>query len=122
MNNIIIWDSQTLEIKARVCDYFKNGVLKIKLSHKFEYFMAIGKSDSQDVEIIIFDVAKVLNLENTGRRDDKYLTMTRHSIGNVLGVCFDANDTQGLISTLNNVYYLKFYDGEAEFKEFKWKK
>lgn len=112
----------TLEVKARLCDYFSHGVLRLKISYRAEYFVVVGKDTTQDTQIILFDLQKSISLSESGRKDDKYFLMKKERLGQVLSICFDANDTSVLLSTLHQIWQVNFTGETTEIKKFLWKK
>ena len=47
VNNILIWDLDTLEVKNKILDFFEFGVSKLSVSSDGKLIAAAGKRDSQ---------------------------------------------------------------------------
>ena len=70
-NNIIIWDSDTFEVKASLKNYFELGVSKVKFSNNCKFIAVIGRSAEDSQHLAVFNYSKIETFLKSGRKDDK---------------------------------------------------
>ena len=75
VNNILIWDLDTLEVKNKILNFFEFGVSKLSVSSDGKLIAATGKRDHQYYSIIVFNKESLINFIKTGKKQDKILMM-----------------------------------------------
>lgn len=107
-NNIMIWDPDTLEVKATVKKLFERGVSKIKFSNNGKFIAVVGVSEDSSQQLIVLSYPKIETFVKSGRRDDKIQAIAKIPSGPVLDVVFDHQDIGVYFLVGSNLYTFHF--------------
>lgn len=118
-NNILIWDPETLEVKASVKKLFECGVSKIKFSNNGKFIAVVGVSEDSSQQLIVLSFPKIETFVKTGRRDDKIQAIAKIPSGPVLDVVFDSQD-QGVYFLLGSQLYTFHFMTNKEINAASW--
>lgn len=91
-NNIIIWDPDTMTVKATVKKIFERGLSKIKFSNNGKYIAIVGVSEDSQQQIVVLSYSKIETFVNSGRKDDKIEAIAKVPNDPILDVVFDSQD------------------------------
>lgn len=91
-NNIIIWDPDTLTVKAIVKKIFERGISKIKFSNNGKYIAIVGVSQDSSQQIVVLSYSKIETFVKSGRKDDKIEAIAKVPSDPILDIVFDSQD------------------------------
>lgn len=120
-NNILIWDPETLEIKASIKKLFERGVSKIRFSNDGKYLAVVGVSDDSTQQLIVLSFPKIETFGRSGRKDDKIQAIAKIPSGPVLDVVFDSLDTS-VYFLVGSELYTFYFMASKETQSAQWGK
>jgi WD40 repeat protein len=118
-NNILIWDPDTLEVKASVKKLFECGVSKIKFSNNGKFIAVIGVSEDSSQQLIVLSFPKIETFVKSGRRDDKIQAIAKIPSGPVLDLVFDSQDHAVYFLVGTQLYTFPFMTSK-EIQAYSW--
>ena len=59
-NNIIIWSTESLEVRVRLKNVFESGIYKLRISPFYNYLAVLAKPNYLENQVVILEIEKMI--------------------------------------------------------------